>query len=191
VLGFSKHLIGQHDEPLLERWLGPVLQAAEVRFAPRGLGMEYAMMGLSVGLAVLAFLLARRQYGPHRPADWEARERRLPLFDVIHHKYWVDEIYAATVIAWVLRLRVVLADMDRWVVDGLVNAVGVVGRVSAWLSGAIDHYFVDGAVNAVAQGTLRAGERVRTIQTGRIQSYVYGLLGGVAFLFVVGYLLTK
>jgi NADH-quinone oxidoreductase subunit L len=81
--------------------------------------------------------------------------------------------------------------VDRWVIDGLVDGAGLLGRASAWLTGFIDQHFVDGAVNRVADVTLRSGERLRTIQTGRIQSYVYGLLGGVAFLFVVGYLLTK
>jgi NADH-quinone oxidoreductase subunit L len=192
VLGFSTHLLGLHGPaPLLEGWLEPAFAGAEVRFVHHGLGLEYALMALSVGIAILAYLLARRRYGAGRAEDWEARERALPLFDAIHHKYWVDELYQATVVAWVLRTRVVLADLDRWVIDGLVDGVGRLGRASAWISGAIDQYIVDGAVNRLADATLRGGERLRTIQTGRIQSYVYGLMGGVAFLFVVGYLLTK
>ena len=53
-----------------------------------------------------------------RARDWAVREESLPLFEAIQNKYWVDEIYQATVIAWVLRLRLILSDMDRWVVDG-------------------------------------------------------------------------
>ena len=120
-----------------------------------------------------------------------AQEQRLPLFEAIQNKYWVDEIYQATVIAWVLKLRLVLADMDRWVVDGLVNGTGVVGKGAAWVTGAIDHYLVDGAVNFLAEGTLSAGNRLRRVQTGRIQSYVYGLLGGVAFFAILQYFLVK
>jgi NADH-quinone oxidoreductase subunit L len=67
----------------------------------------------------------------------------------------------------------------------------VVGRGAAWVSGAIDHYIVDGAVNFVAEGTLAAGQRLRQVQTGRIQSYVYGLLGGVAFFSILQYFLAK
>jgi NADH-quinone oxidoreductase subunit L len=192
VLGFSTHLFGLHGRPpLLEGWLEPAFAGAELRFAQGGLGLEYALMVLSVGIAVLAYLLARRRYGADRPEDWAAREQALPLFDVIHHKYWVDELYQATAVAFVLRARVVLADFDRWVIDGLVDGAGLLGRASAWITGAIDEHIVDGAVNRLADATLRGGERLRTIQTGRIQSYVYGLLSGVAFLFVVGYLLTK
>jgi NADH-quinone oxidoreductase subunit L len=44
-------------------------------------------------------------------------------------------------------------------------------------------------VNFVAEGTLKAGSKLRSLQTGRIQNYVYGLLGGVAFFAIVQYFL--
>ena len=56
-------------------------------------------------------------------------------------------------------------------------------------TGAIDAYIVDGAVNFVAEGTLKAGTKLRTLQTGRVQNYVYGLLGGVAFFSIIQYFL--
>src|SRR5205823_5679356 len=53
----------------------------------------------------------------------------------------------------------------------------------AWLSGLFDLYLVDGAVNAVANGTYFIGRRVRNVQTGAINAYLYvvliGVLGGV------------
>jgi NADH-quinone oxidoreductase subunit L len=191
VFGASMHLFGKEGEPLLEEWLHPVLQHARVSFAERGLGLEYALMAFSVWLAIGSWMLARRRYGASRPADWAVREQSLPLFEAIQNKYWVDEIYQATFIAWALRLRLVLADMDRWVVDGIVNGASVLGRGAAWITGAIDRYLVDGLVNFVAEGTLKAGNKLRTVQTGRIQSYVYGLLGGVAVLSILQYFLVK
>jgi NADH-quinone oxidoreductase subunit L len=107
----------------------------------------------------------------------------------MQNKYYVDEIYQATIVRGFMALRLVLADMDRYVVDGVVNAFGVGARAVAWLNGAIDHYLVDGAVNFVAEGTLSAGDKLRALQTGRIQNYVYGLLGGVAFFAIVQYFL--
>jgi NADH-quinone oxidoreductase subunit L len=191
VFGFSTHLLGQHGEPLLEKWLHPVLQHAAVSFTDPGLSFEYALMFLSVGLAIASYGVAKSRYGASRPRDWATREATAPLFEAIQNKYWVDEIYQATVIAWALKLRLVLADMDRWVVDGIVNGASVVGRGAAWVTSAIDHYLVDGAVNFVAEGTLKAGRRLRQVQTGRIQSYVYGLLGGVAFFSILQYFLAK
>jgi NADH-quinone oxidoreductase subunit L len=51
-----------------------------------------------------------------------------------------------------------------------------------------DKHVVDGAVNLVAEGVLGGGGRLRRIQTGRIQSYVYGILGGVLFFAILRYL---
>jgi NADH-quinone oxidoreductase subunit L len=191
LFGFSTHFFGGSGEPLLEKWLHPVLEHADVRFADPGLGFEYALMVLSVGLAVASFGVARQRYGAGRAKNWQAIERKLPLFEAIQNKYWVDEFYKATVIAWALKLRLILADMDRWVVDGIVNGAGLLAKGAAWVTGAIDHYLVDGAVNFVAEGTLAAGNRLRRVQSGRIQSYVYGLLGGVAFFSILRYFLAK
>jgi NADH-quinone oxidoreductase subunit L len=191
VFGVSSHLIGKHGEPLLEQWLHPVLKDADVSFTDPGLSFEFALMFLSVGLAIASYGVAKSRYGANRARNWAEREATLPLFEAIQNKYWVDEIYQATIIGWALKLRLVLADMDRWVVDGLVNGVSVVGRSAGWVTGAIDKYLVDGAVNFVAEGTLAAGNRLRQVQTGRIQSYVYGLLGGVAFFSILQYFLAK
>jgi len=57
--------------------------------------------------------------------------------------------------------------------------------VFAELDGAIDRYLVDGLVNLVADATLAAGRGFRRIQTGRIQTYLYGALAGaIAIVFL-------
>ncbi|WP_437830508.1 NADH-quinone oxidoreductase subunit L [Sorangium sp. So ce1153] len=189
VFGFSSHFVGGHGEPLLEAWLHPVFAHAEVSFQRHGLGLELALMALSVGGAIFTFSLARSRYGERRSPRWEAEERGLPGFQLLSNKYYVDEVYDATVVRAFLSLRLFFADMDRWIVDGLVNAVAVAARAAAWVTGAIDRYLVDGVVNVVAEGTLSAGEKLRSLQTGRIQSYIYFLLGGVALFSIVHYFL--
>src|SRR5262249_29245563 len=143
LFGFSRHLIGEHGEPLLEEWLHPVLQHASVKFADPGLQVELGLMALSVGLAIGAWAIARARYGASRATTWAADEQRLPGFVLLNNKYYVDEIYQATIIRAVLALRIVLSEMDRWIVDGLVNAAGVAARGAAWVGSAIDTYFVD------------------------------------------------
>jgi hypothetical protein len=73
----------------------------------------------------------------------------------------------------------VLAEMDARVVDGMVHLAALVTRATGWLVGRVDDDVVDGAVRAVSEGALRAGERVRRAQTGRIQSYAYAIAAGV------------
>ena len=76
------------------------------------------------------------------------------------------------------------------IVDGLVNAVGAVTRVFANLDGAIDKYVVDGAVNGVANVIGWAGGSLRLLQTGRIQTYLYGALGGALVVVLVNFLIS-
>jgi NADH-quinone oxidoreductase subunit L len=189
VFGFSTHFIGGHGEPLLEQWLHPVLAHAEGSFKPYGLGLELAMMALSVGGAIGSWALARSRYGERRSPQWAANERRLPGFVLLTNKYYIDELYGATVVRAFMALRLVFAEMDRWIVDGLVNGVSVLARGASWVTATIDAYLVDGIVNFVAEGTLQAGNKLRSLQTGRVQNYVYGLLGGVAFFSIVQYFL--
>src|SRR6266498_4539581 len=103
-------------------------------------------------------------------------ERLSGVWTVVYNKYYVDELYAATVLApavWVARA---FSRFDGTVLDGLVNFAGAVGRFLGRFDAAIDRYLVDGAVNAFAAGTLGFGRSLRGIQTGRIQTYLYGAL---------------
>jgi NADH-quinone oxidoreductase subunit L len=189
LFGFSTHFIGGHGEPILEEWLHPVLAHSSAVFHQHGLGLELALMAVSVGGAIASWAVARSRYGAKRSPAWAEQEKTLPYFELLQNKYYVDEIYAATVVKAFLWLRLVLADMDKWIVDGLVNGVGVAVRGVSWVNGKIDSLIVDGLVNLVAEGTLTAGAKLRRVQTGRIQNYVYGLLGGVAFFSIVQYFL--
>jgi len=198
TFGISSHFtsgVGEGllpHEPLLEQWLHPVTAHNEAHFrAWDDPGREhlvmYVLMAASVIAAIGAWSLAVLRYGASRPKDWAEQERRLPGFQLLHDKYRVDEFYDAIIVRPFMKLRLVLAEMDRWIVDGIVNGAAVLSRGAAWITGAIDNYIVDGVVNFVAEGTLNAGQKLRGMQTGRIQNYVYGILGGVAVLAIIQY----
>jgi hypothetical protein len=128
LFGFGTHFIGGHGEPLLNTWLHPTLAHAQASFKPYGLGLEYALMGVSVGGAIAMWALARSRYGEKRSPNWAANEQRLPGFNLLSNKYFVDEIYHATIVRAFLWTRIVFAEMDRWIVDGIVNAFSVGAR---------------------------------------------------------------
>jgi NADH-quinone oxidoreductase subunit L len=88
-----------------------------------------------------------------------------------------------------MQLRLFLAQFDKWVIDGLVNATSWGMRLCAWVTGKIDATFVDGAVNALSNGTLALGTRLRRVQTGRIQNYIYGIMTGAVVLALIAYLI--
>jgi NADH-quinone oxidoreductase subunit L len=197
--GWSKHFFGLGigpEEPLLESWLHPVLDHATIngpervtRWTEAGNGTEIGLMVLSVGLAILAWFIAKTRYGAAKPADWEAREAKTIGYTLTQNKYYVDEIYQATVIRFFLGLRMLLGAFDKYVVDGFVNFGGVLIRSVAWINGKIDYIFVDGAVRGISEGLLVVGNRVRKVQTGKIQNYVLAALGGVAIFALIAQLL--
>jgi NADH-quinone oxidoreductase subunit L len=70
-----------------------------------------------------------------------------------------------------------------------VNLAGAITRVVANLDGAIDRYLVDGAVNLIANSTLSTGSILRRLQTGRIQTYLYGALVGAITIVLLNFLI--
>ena len=190
LFGLSKDFLGLGigpEHPILEKWLEPVV--AEVSWVAEPKSTEITLMALSVGLALISWFVAKKRYGDDRAKDWDAAEAKLPLYTVTQNKYYVDEIYKATVIAFILRLRMVLAGFDTYVVDGFVNFGGLLIRSVAWINAKIDYIFVDGAVRGVSEGLLAIGSRARRLQTGRIQNYVLAALGGVAIFALIAQLL--
>jgi hypothetical protein len=140
---------------------------------------------ISIVLALGGWLLARARYRDRTAAlAWEPR---VPGHRIIEGKYFVDELYARTVVAAFMQVRVFLGQFDRWVVDGLVNAAGMGLRAAAWIGGKIDELVVDGLVNWLSEATLRFGRGLRTLQDGRIQRYVYGVITGALLLAVAAY----
>lgn len=67
----------------------------------------------------------------------------------------------------------------RKVLSGVANAIG-------WL----DRYVVDGVINAIGYLTLAAGARLRAIQTGRIEDYVYVLVTAMVLFGLYGAFFT-
>ena len=50
--------------------------------------------------------------------------------------------------------------------------------------GFIDRYLVDGVLNVVSVLTVETGDRLRRVQTGRVQDYVYSVALGLLALAV-------
>jgi NADH-quinone oxidoreductase subunit L len=177
------------SQPLLERWLlpsfEPSLATVESRAAHSGAGWEWALMAASVAVAFAGWLIARALYKDARstvPATVAAKFPR--VYRIVYNKYYVDELYQATVLRGTALLARGLAIFDGTVIDGLVNGVAAVGRFICNVEGAFDRYLVDGAVNLVADSVIRLGRQFRRLQTGRIQHYLYAAVAGA--LVVIG-----
>jgi NADH-quinone oxidoreductase subunit L len=181
-------MLWTHHEPLLEQWLAPSLPG-RVEFAEASHGLEWLFQGLGVAAATVGWLLARSLYAEgrsHLPERLKARW--LGAWTFVNEAWRVDALYDRIAVRPLLALARGLTGFDGAVVDGAVNGVGAVGRFLGWLDAAIDTYLVDGAVNLVAALLGRAGGGLRRLQTGRIQTYLYGALGGALFVVLLSYL---
>ena len=101
------------------------------------------------------------------------------------NKYYVDEAYNLLFVQPYLVSTRAMAWFDQHIIDGVVNLVAAITVVGAWLSGLFDNYVVDGLVNLAANATLAAGGRLRRIQTGSINGYLYGILAAVMLILLV------
>ena len=177
-------------ERFLEPSLAPSLELVEKRTAGSGLAWEWTLIFASVGVAFLGWFIARAFYKDARSTVPEKLAAAFPrVYRVVYNKYYVDELYEATVLRAVRVLSRAFAVFDANVIDGAVNGVAAVGRFICNIQGAVDTYLVDGAVNTVADGVIKAGNRLRRIQNGRIQTYLYAAVAGALVVIGINYLI--
>jgi len=175
--------------PLLEQWLEPTLPAV-VLFAEYAHSTEFLFQFIGVSAGVIGWAFARALYKDNKsqvPAQLLSRWKG--AWNVVYNKYFVDELYQATVLRGSVGLARGLSWFDKHIIDAMVNLAGAVTRIFANIDGAIDRYLVDGAVNFVAGATLSAGRVMRRVQTGRIQTYLYGALVGAIALVLFNFLI--
>ena len=152
--------------------------------------IEWALMALSVLLAVGAIWFARRNY-VERPEEAERLAERLAgTHRLLTNKYYVDELYDATFVRGSMSSARGLWRFDGGVVDGAVNGTGWTTRASATISHVLDKYVVDGLVNLVGWICREGSYGFRRVQTGLIQNYAFATLVGV-FAFVTWFLVGR
>ncbi len=140
---------------------------------------------VAIGSALFGLLLAWLLY-MLRPGVASTIGRKLgPLYRFSLRGWYIDEIYEIAVVAPFLFVARGLAWVDDRVVDGLVNATArttvLLSRVVGWF----DRYIVDGIVTLVGATVQFLGLMTRSLQTGRIQTYLAWVVASVVTLFVV------
>jgi NADH-quinone oxidoreductase subunit L len=166
---------------------GSAPAAGEGEAAEISLWAERGLMGFSVLIGVIGIAVAYRFYVRRPEIAANLKARFAGPHRVLTNKYYVDELYGATVIRGTMASADGLWTFDRNVVDGAVNGSGTVTKVSSWLSGLLDKYIVDGLVNLVGSILQESSFIFRRLQTGLIQNYALLMLFGV-FAFVSLYL---
>jgi NADH-quinone oxidoreductase subunit L len=153
-------------------------------------GRAWALMLLSTLLAATGLAGAWRFYVTRPDVPRRAKEQWDGLHALLLNKYYLDELYGATIVRGTFVSARELWRVDVRLIDGFVNAWGVIARVLAWISHMIDKLAVDGVVNATGWSAGEGSYFVRRGQTGLVQNYALVILLGV-FGFLTVYLLLR
>jgi NADH-quinone oxidoreductase subunit L len=124
-----------------------------------------------------------------RSADQpDALERFQPeVFELLRRKYFVDEIYEATIIrfnAWGARA----CDwLDYWAWNGVVQLLSLLVVGFAWLNRSLDEYVVNPGFDEGCRRLTKGGTLMSRLQGGQVQTYLR--LIGVALAALVLFLI--
>lgn len=148
-----------------EKFLEPVFEASKLPENGHGSeALELGLMALSVVAALLGIYLAYVYYLKNPRLSEEFAKRHRTLYETVHNKYFVDEIYGFLFVNNLLRIgRFLRVIIDEGIIDGIVNGVG---------------YFLRGL-----------GSLFRFLQSGYVQAYAVSVIIGA--IVVTGYLLIK
>src|SRR5258708_13525236 len=143
-------------ETRFDRFLEPVLagvvtETGTVRFAHHALAKEYFLMLLSLSMAGAGIWLAYQFYRTKRIAPELVAGKWPRLYQLLLHKYYVDEIYDAAVVDRTKDLGTLLGRFDANVIDGVgVNGAGWLARFGSTLSMCWDKWIIDGLLHSYA-----------------------------------------
>ena len=176
-----------------ETWLEPSFATAAVEAAKEGehsANLEWALMGLSVAIAIIGITVARYFYN-NKPEIPDSIEKSLkPIHGLLWNKWYVDEIYDFLFVNGLCKGGgLLLGSFDRNVVDGGVNGAGWLTRFSSKVSMWWDTWIIDGAVRFSSFFVKMLSYPVCMLQTGRVQAYAFFVVvGALAFL---GYFVVR
>jgi proton-translocating NADH-quinone oxidoreductase chain L len=146
---------------------------------------KWLAMGASVLIAAAGIAAAVGYYSRWKIFNPRvAAERMGPLYTLFARKWYFDEIYDAVFVRPTLALTRGLRLFDQRVVDGAVNGSATGVRWTSHVGGLIDRFFVDGLVNAFGWLIYGLGSLGRAFQTGRIRAYLGMLALAVVVIFV-------
>ena len=122
-------------------------------------------MGVSSGIAIGGLLLASFIWLKRREIADQMARRFAPIHTLLLNKYYVDEVYDATI----------------------VKPVQAVSREGLWRG--VDVGLIDGAVNGVGAIVDAGSLALRRLQTGSVRAYAGSLFLGVVIM--LGYYLWR
>ena len=183
------------SEVLVPSGAGGVATSANAAIAGRFEGDHSVVMMSSIAMfgggLVLAFLFFTR-FGPFYGKKLVETGPLALIHYCLVRLWFVDRILVGLALFLLHSCRRVCGLFDTRFVDGFVNGWASLCRFVTAVVGATDYWGVDGTVRGIGESAFTGGNRIRRLQNGYLQAYLYAsvfLFAGVVVLSI--YLMWK
>ena len=168
---------------LIPNWFHGVVYALPTH--PEGTEFSWVPLLTSLAVSLGGLFAGWWVYRDFKAGATDPLENWLgPVYPVLKNKYYFDELYEKIFIKpaiWFSE-NISYLWMDRKMIDGILHWVArITVQIGDFLRNKIDLPIINGFGDFVGYGGKKLGNRMRVIQTGRVQQY---LLMGLAFVFV-------
>ncbi|HEX4262842.1 MAG TPA: NADH-quinone oxidoreductase subunit L [Verrucomicrobiae bacterium] len=164
LLGF----LGTPAWPWFQKFLGA-----------EGEGFNPGIVSLMIASSVIVFIgmgLGWWFYG-RNPLEQSVRhdpllQLRPDIFTLLHHKFYVDEIYEHTIIAFNAWFAHACDWLDFWIWNGAVQLVSYAVIGLSWVNRCCDEFVVNLGFDEGCKGVSSGGKILSRLQNGRVQNYL-------------------
>jgi NADH-quinone oxidoreductase subunit L len=124
-----------------------------------------------IGIGLGWWLYGRKPLEQSEQAD-PLQKMRPDIFGLLRDKYYIDEIYERTVIAFNAWFARACDWLDFWVWNGAVQLVSYLIVGLSWASRFFDEYVVNLGFDEGCENVAFSGKVLARLQNGRVQSYL-------------------
>jgi NADH-quinone oxidoreductase subunit L len=155
------HVLGGpvHLPNVLEHYFDGFFATVPAEAAHHAVSEELLLMGASTVAALIAMWGAYTLFSRYLAAAGQWRDRVRPLYTLLSHKYWIDELYDAAIVRPI-----------HWLSDTVLWRI-------------VDVRLIDALVNGVAYSARNIGGALRLTQNGVAPNYAVGVVLGAVAIF--------
>jgi NADH-quinone oxidoreductase subunit L len=165
-------------ETFLEPTIAEVIHLEPVPFSMTPLLTSIVVVTLGLGFGLWVYWRKPLEAGQPDPLA-----KLGGLYTFLKNKWYFDELYDRVFVRPSVALAVgVYRWIDRWLIDGVLHAIGRGALRLAEAFRAFDRVVVNGGVDAFVESIKAFGRWFREVQTGWVQQYLYVVVLGVLVL---------
>lgn len=151
---------------------------------------------LSIGVGLAGIVLGWMLYGRRtmqKASEPDPLQAMIGgLFTCLNRKWYIDEIYNATIVRLTGWLGVLFKVVDKYIVDGILHGVAwlsvSVSQLIRWLG---DDMIINGGFDAACETVRQGGWGFGRLQSGRVQNYFRVMAVGVVILGIIYFHVAK